>query len=444
MRTMTDNQLLEVWAERRSDPAFSELVRRYLDVVHSAALRQVGDAPLADDVAQAVFQVLARKAGSLRHTPALGGWLYRTTRLIAICTIRSDARRRRYEQEAAVMNPTPHALDSEESTWTQVAPLLDEAMAALPESDRNTLLLRFFQAKPMQAVGEHLGVSEEAAKKRVSRAVEKLRTYFARRGVTLSAAALTGAVAHNAVQAAPASLAATIAAQAGVASGRAAVLAAAALRQLLWAKLRLVFGWGAAALIVAATGVLLKPKPASPLPAFASSLAGGDSNTATQSSPRTAFFEKRQPRRFNANAPGPHGPELFFVDDNNGLPITNQVAALRGWDPGSQTLVERRVQLQDGGCVAPFDPNYGPNYLLLTCMDGYADTRLHWETRQGEEIPESYTVRLVRPAKISGRVLDPAGNPVAGAEVAIGSETIIKSHASPEVMRPPRITASSP
>jgi len=261
MRTLTDNQLLEAWAARRSDPAFSELVRRYVDLVHSAALRQVGGPPLADDVAQAVFLVLARKAASLRRTTALAGWLYRTTRLTALGSIRSDARRRQREREAAAMNSTTHALDSENSTWTQVAPLLDEAMATLPESDRNALLLRFFQAKPMDAVGEHLGVSEEAAKKRVSRAVDRIRAYFARRGVTLSAAALTGAVAHNAVQAAPASLAAKIAAaQAGAAvSGGAAALAAAALRQMLWAKLCLAFGCGAAAVatVVVLSSLLL-------------------------------------------------------------------------------------------------------------------------------------------------------------------------------------------
>ena len=159
MRTLTDNQLLEAWAARGSDPAFAELVRRYVDLVYSAALRQVGNLPLAEDVVQAVFLVLARKAASLRHMAILAGWLYRTTRFTASRAIRAEARRRRHEQEAASMNPTAHLSDSEDSTWAQVAPLLDDAMAALAEADRNAVLLRFFQAKPMEVVGEHLGVT---------------------------------------------------------------------------------------------------------------------------------------------------------------------------------------------------------------------------------------------------------------------------------------------
>jgi RNA polymerase sigma factor (sigma-70 family) len=212
---MTDNQLLEAWTARGSDPAFAEMVRRYVDLVYSAALRQVGDPPLTEDVVQAVFLVLARKAASLRHMATLAGWLYRTTRFTASRAIRAEARRRRHEQEAASMNPTAHVSDSEDPTWAQVAPLLDEAMAALAEADRNAVLLGFFQAKPMGVVGEHLGVTEDAAKKRVSRAVDKLRGFLVRRGVTLSVAALAGALTHRAVQAAPAGLAVTVTAAAG-------------------------------------------------------------------------------------------------------------------------------------------------------------------------------------------------------------------------------------
>ena len=106
--------------------------------------------------------------------------------------------------------------------------------------------------------------------------------------------------------------------------------------------------------------------------------------------------------------------------------------ALRGWEHGSQTLVEKTVQVQDGRCVAPFDPAYGPGYWILTRVDGYADTRLRWQPSRGEAIPESYTVRLVQPARIYGRVVDSAGKPVAGAEVAFGNEDIPGGDAGPE------------
>ena len=427
MRTMTDNELLEAWAAHRSDPAFAELARRYVDLVYSAALRQVSDPALAEDVVQAVFLVLARKAASLRRVGVLAGWLYRTTRFIASRAIRSEARRRRHEEEAAIMNPTTHTLDSEDSTWTQVAPLLDEAMAALPGPDRNAVLLRFFQAKPMGAVGKYLGVSEDAAKKRVSRAVDKLRDFFVRRGVTLSAAALAGALAHSTVRAAPVGLVGKlIAAQAGsvAASSGAAALAAAALRQMLWSKLRLVFGCGAAALVVATVGVLLRPTPSSLTPASGTSLGGGDGTTTAQSPPGTAFLEQRQPTRSISSAPAPHGPELFFVDDKTGRPITNQVAWLRGWERGSQLLVEKQVSLDEARCLAPFDPKYGPRYWILTHVEGYADARLRWETGRGDVIPETYILRLVRPVLIHGRVLDAAGNPVAGATVGFNTENV--------------------
>jgi RNA polymerase sigma factor (sigma-70 family) len=239
MRTLTDNQLLEAWAASGSDPAFAELVRRYLDLVYSAALRQVGDPPLAEDVVQAVFLLLARKAASLRHIATLAGWLYRSTRFTASRAIRAEARRRRHEQEAATMNPTAHLSDSENSTWAQVAPLLDEAMATLAEADRNAVLLRFFQGKPIGVVGEHLGVTEDAAKKRVSRAVDKLHVLLRHRGATLSAAGLGTVLATEAVTAAPAGLAASVSASvvASVAAGSATTLGV--LKSMILAKLTL-------------------------------------------------------------------------------------------------------------------------------------------------------------------------------------------------------------
>src|SRR5882762_2785700 len=204
---MTDAELLEAYATRRSDSAFSELVSRYINLVYAVALRQVRDPHLAEDVAQAVFLVLARKAGSIGSNVILTGWLFRTTRFVAARAARGEARRRHHELEAAIMNQENTAPEPDESNWREIAPQLDEAIAALPEADRNAVLLRFFQAQPMRVVGQKLALSEDAAKKRVSRALDKLRRILVRRGITtLSVAAIATALSRNGAEAAPADL----------------------------------------------------------------------------------------------------------------------------------------------------------------------------------------------------------------------------------------------
>src|SRR5882762_5962884 len=226
---MTDAELLEAYATRRSDSAFSELVSRYINLVYAVALRQVRDPHLAEDVAQAVFLVLARKAGSIGSNVILTGWLFRTTRFVAARAARGEARRRHHELEAAIMNQENTAPEPDESNWREIAPQLDEAIAALPEADRNAVLLRFFQAQPMRAVGQKLALSEDAAKKRVSRALDKLKRILVRRGITtLSVAAKACAIG----------------------SGATSALMATALRHLLWLKVRLPLTLGATSLAV--------------------------------------------------------------------------------------------------------------------------------------------------------------------------------------------------
>ena len=202
--------MLCAYAERRSEAAFAELVRRHIDLVHSAALRMVGDSHLAKDVSQGVFVALAKDAASLTDHPVLCGWLHRTARNIAAQTVRTDVRRRNREKEAAVMNAFPET----DAAWEEIAPHLDAALADLSEPDRDAVLLRYFENKPAQEMAAILGISAEAAQKRVSRAVERLRENFAKHGITAGAAGLASAISANAVQAAPAGLAATISASA--------------------------------------------------------------------------------------------------------------------------------------------------------------------------------------------------------------------------------------
>ena len=208
MNSLTDPQLLREYAERRSEPAFAELVRRHVEFVYSAALRMVCDAHLAEDVTQGVFVALARNAGQLAGRSLLSGWLHRTSQNIAAQTVRTDVRRRAREQEAAAMNELLAA--EPDNVWERIAPQLDAALEALSEPDRDALLLRYFECKSAREMAQALGVSDEAAQKRVSRAVERLREVFAKRGVIAGAGGLVVVLSANAVQAAPAGLATAI------------------------------------------------------------------------------------------------------------------------------------------------------------------------------------------------------------------------------------------
>ncbi len=208
MNGSTDQQLLRDYAEHREEAAFAELVRRHVDLVYSAAVRMVHDAHLAEDVVQDVFVALAKNALRLRDCRALPSWLHHTTQHLAANAVRAKVRRRAREREAVTRN---ELLATESNpTWEVIAPHLDAALGELSESDRSAVLLRYFENKPLREVGQALGTSDDTAQKRVSRAVERLRGFFARRGVTVGASGLVILISTNAVQAAPVGLALTI------------------------------------------------------------------------------------------------------------------------------------------------------------------------------------------------------------------------------------------
>ena len=221
MSTKSDPQLLREYAGSRSEAAFAELVRRHIDLVHSAALRITGDAHLAKDVSQGVFVALAKDAGKLVSHPVLSGWLHATTRNIAAQTIRGDARRRKREQQAATMNDASET----HAAWDEIAPHLDAALSELPDSDRDAVLLRYFENQSAKDMAIVLGISAEAAQKRVNRGVEKLRERLAKRGLTAGTTGLAGAISANAVQAAPAGFAALVS-SAAIATTTSATVAA--------------------------------------------------------------------------------------------------------------------------------------------------------------------------------------------------------------------------
>ena len=211
MKPMPDDaDLLRRYARDRAEDAFAELVRRHIDLVYSAALRQVdGDAHRAQDVAQSVFAALARKATRLAEHPSLPGWLYTSTHHAAAQVRRAERRRQAREQEALAMQvmlgpPEPDA------DWERLRPLLDDTMHALGGRDREAVLLRFFAGQPFAEIGARLGLTEEAARKRVERALDRLRALLAARGVTSTSAALGLLLANQAVLAAPAAVTAEV------------------------------------------------------------------------------------------------------------------------------------------------------------------------------------------------------------------------------------------
>ena len=208
--TASDRQLLDRYTSRHAEDAFAEIVRRHLALVHSAALRQVRSPQLAEEVAQSVFTDLARQAQRLAPDTVLTAWLYQVTRRTAIDVVRREASRQLREQIATEMN----AINATDADWTHIEPLLDDAMHALDETDRTAVLLRYFENKSLREVGVALGTSDDAAQKRVSRAVEQLREFLAQRGVTVGASGLVVVISTNAVLVAPAGLSAAITAAA--------------------------------------------------------------------------------------------------------------------------------------------------------------------------------------------------------------------------------------
>jgi RNA polymerase sigma factor (sigma-70 family) len=210
-------QLLNRYVKDGSEDAFGELVNRYINLVYSAAARLLNyDTHLAEDVTQTVFLDLARQARTLSPNVMLGGWLHRHTCFVASKTLRAQRRRQVREQLAVEMNSINQQTGAE---FASVAPHLDDAINQLGAEDRTAILARFFEQRDFRAVGDALGSTEEAARKRVNRALEKLHLLLTQRGVTLSAAALGSILATEAVTAAPAGLAAgvTVGAVAGAA-----------------------------------------------------------------------------------------------------------------------------------------------------------------------------------------------------------------------------------
>jgi len=252
-----DMDLVHEYARCKSEEAFATLVSRHVNLVYSVALRQVRDGHLAEEVTQTVFIILARKARSLSPKTVVSGWLCRTARYASTKALTKQRRRQHREHQAYLesqMNET------ECNAWVQIEPLLDKAMTQLREKDHNALVLRFFEGRNFKDVSAALGTSEAGAKMRVNRALEKLRKFFTKRGLTFSTAVIAGAVSANSVQAAPIGLATLV--TGAVVNGTAVTsstltLIKTTLKIMAWTKLKTTMVVGAIAIFAAGTATVV-------------------------------------------------------------------------------------------------------------------------------------------------------------------------------------------
>ncbi|HEX4263364.1 MAG TPA: sigma-70 family RNA polymerase sigma factor [Verrucomicrobiae bacterium] len=417
---LTDNRkLLRDYTDRDDEAAFRELVERYIDLVYSAALRRVsGNAVLAEDVTQTVFTDLARKARSLHEVEFLGGWLHRHAGFVASNLLRSEQRRQIREQQAVQMNAL---LDSPDALWQQLEPVLDETIDALAPSDREAIVLRFFERQDFRSLGTALGISEDAAQKRVSRALDKLRDLLVSRGVTLSLVLLTTFMAGKVVKAAPSGLAGKVAgiALAGVATGTGLSLVFEKLANSLLFKTSFV-----AIVAIAAVTLLFRNHSAS----TREMARQGDARAAAVLSPRVQTSAPLVPETMAASAPLASGTPaavsnltLTIVSADTEQSVPNVELDYWLWS-GSEVQHKHSLRAtQHGTCEVPV-PDGTTELLLVSQIDGFADTRLEWHPDQGQTIPSQYTLHVARAVPIGGRVLDSAGNPVSGAEIGFNNQ----------------------
>lgn len=254
--TNDDMELVRRYALTQSEDAFATLVSRHVNLVYSVALRQLGDTHLAEEVTQTVFVILARKASSLSPKTVVSGWLCQTARYAAAKARTMQRRRQDREQEAYMQTITSN---TETAGWEEIEPLLDTAMAQLSRQDHDALVVRYFERRNFKDVSVVLGTTEAGAKMRVTRALEKLRRFFSKRGITISAAVIAGTCSTHAITPAPAGLAhaATLAAVKGTfTTVSTTTLTKLTLKHMAWIKIKTISLIGAATLLaVSATTI---------------------------------------------------------------------------------------------------------------------------------------------------------------------------------------------
>ncbi len=417
---MNDWELLQEWAGKRSETAFAQIVQRHVDFVHACARRQTNRPDLAEEVTQGVFLLLSQKAGGFGAGIILTSWLFRTTRFLAARAIRAESRRHHHESAAAAMNQIVTANDTPEPAdlWAGIEPHLDAAVAALPPLDRDAVLLRYFERKPMREIGTALGVQEEAAKKRVNRAVAKLRDILVRRGVAVTAASLAAilsvpprAEASEVSAALAAGIAAAIAGTGAAPAAAVIELAKGGGRDWFWAVARAWVPLAAAgAVLVVGLGIGV------------ARLSGGIGKTVRDVA--AGAFSRTTPRLRSAMAASgaplnPSGIALTVLDEATGEPV-NQAQIMAEYY-GARGLESTEDLATDamGAAVVKIGAARPQMLRVWIAARRHAPVVMQWQEHEFIEPLLTHTCRLPAGRTLRGEVRDAGGRPISGAEVTV-------------------------
>jgi RNA polymerase sigma factor (sigma-70 family) len=384
VRSLDDSSLLKAYVAGDGS-AFVEIVRRHGGLVYSAALRQTRDVHLAQDVTQAVFMLLSKKARGLGAFVILSAWLYRAACYAARDVMKKERRRRLHEKRASVSETSWTASGTDE-VWVEMGPLLDDAMRVLREKDRTAVLLRFFEGRSLREVGAATGTSEAAAGQRVSRAIERLRRFFIARGITASVAAIELSIARYAISPMPANLDLAVTTQAAGANALITSIAKGASHMIFWSKIKLPAVVTAIIILaIAAPMIVLQARGQSP-PAQAAT--PGSSN---------------QP--YQVAMPGGGRFELCLADID--------VGGTRMWNPDGILLAPPPFDLVIEKRVQEAKPKQGE--WRIAAMMRMVDAA-------GNKVPGSFSAgHAVHSFGVGGATVEKNGKPLDGWEVEVAT-----------------------
>ncbi|HEY2883028.1 MAG TPA: sigma-70 family RNA polymerase sigma factor [Pirellulales bacterium] len=335
-----DQQLLSEYTAAGSQSALTQLIGRYYALVYSAALRQVRNCSLAEDVTQAVFLILTQKAGSIRSGMAVGGWLLAVTRCTAVNAMKKQSIAAKHERLAA----KPEAIAAADDTWQDIAPHLDAELNRLARIDRDAVVLRFFLDRSFSEIGAELGFSAEAARKRVARALERLRARLSKPSRPLTAGVLGMAIGAHAVQAAPNHLlAGAVAATAGGANLYSISLAKGTTKMLIWAKAKLLMTVAGSVIVggagIAAVVHAVGKHAANPSAVAADSAEVADDQKDVQSTvaqaPAAPAFAEEHPTAANSAPAAANAVTARQANSTDPAPAETSVVTVTQMKPGA-------------------------------------------------------------------------------------------------------------